>query len=80
MIDLYVWSIDILERSNLESKNEVHVDEHQSYILEEPQDPCLCWYKLMHMSVGQALLWWRASWSLLEPFHVDLAAEFHDFL
>ena len=38
MIDEYVRSMDILERSNLESKKEDHVDEHQSYILEEPQD------------------------------------------
>ena len=39
MIDEYVWSMDILERSILESKKEDLVDEHQSYILEEPQDP-----------------------------------------
>ena len=38
MIDEYVWSMDILEGSTLESKKEDHVDEHQSYILEEPQD------------------------------------------
>ena len=35
MIDEYVRSIDILKRSNLESKKEDHVDEHQSYILED---------------------------------------------
>jgi len=40
MIDEYVWSMDILKRSNLESKKEDRVDEHQSYIL-EPQDPRL---------------------------------------
>ena len=39
MIDEYVWSMDILERSNLESKKEDHVDEYQNYFLEEPQDP-----------------------------------------
>ena len=39
IMDEYVWSMDILERTNLESKKEDHVDEHQSYILEEPQDP-----------------------------------------
>ena len=33
-----------------------------------------------HMSVGRAPLWWRASWSLLEPSHVDPTVEFHDFL
>ena len=38
MIDEYVWSMDILEGSTLESKKEDHVDEHQSYILEESQD------------------------------------------
>ena len=41
IMDEYVWSMDILERSTLESKKEDHVDEHQNYILEEPQDPCL---------------------------------------
>jgi hypothetical protein len=41
IMDEYVWSMDILEGSNLESKNEDHVDEHKSYILEEPQDPRL---------------------------------------
>jgi hypothetical protein len=40
MMDEYVWSMDILEGSTLESKKEDHVDEHQSYILEEPQDSC----------------------------------------
>ena len=40
MIDEYVWSMNILEGPTLESKKEDHVDEHQSYILEEPQDPC----------------------------------------
>jgi hypothetical protein len=30
--------MDILEASNLESKKEDHVEEHKSYILEEPQD------------------------------------------
>jgi hypothetical protein len=40
MMDEYVWSMDILNGSTLESKKEDHVDEHQSYILEEPQDPC----------------------------------------
>ena len=40
MIDEYVWSVNILEGSTLESKKEDHVDEHQSYILEEPQDLC----------------------------------------
>jgi hypothetical protein len=39
MMDKYVWSMDILEGSTLKSKKEDHVDEHQSYILEEPQDP-----------------------------------------
>ena len=39
IMDEYVWSMDILEGSTLESKKEDHVDEHQSYILEEPQDP-----------------------------------------
>ena len=38
MINEYVWSMDILEGSTLESQD--HVDKHQSYILEEPQDPC----------------------------------------
>ena len=38
MINEYVWSMYSLERSSLESKKEDHVDEHQSYILEEPQD------------------------------------------
>ena len=38
MIDEYVWSMDSLEGSALEPKKEDHVDEHQSYILEEPQD------------------------------------------
>ena len=42
MIDKYVWSMDILEGSTLESKKEDHVDKHQSYILEEPQDPHFC--------------------------------------
>ena len=41
MMDGYVWSMDIFEGSTLESKKEDHVDEHQSYILEEPQDPHL---------------------------------------
>ena len=41
MIDEYVWSMNILEGPTLESKKEDHVDEHQSYILEEPQDPRL---------------------------------------
>ena len=41
IMDEYVWSMDILEGSTLESKKEDHVDEHQSYILEEPQYPCL---------------------------------------
>jgi len=36
MIDEYVWSMDILEGSTLESKKEDYVDEHQSYIMEEP--------------------------------------------
>jgi hypothetical protein len=40
MMDEYVWSMEILERSTLESKKEDHVDEHGSYILEEPHDPC----------------------------------------
>jgi hypothetical protein len=39
MINEYVWSMNILEGSTLESKKEDHVDEYQSYILEEPQDP-----------------------------------------
>ena len=38
IMDKYVWSMDILEGSTLESKKEDHVDEHQSHILEEPQD------------------------------------------
>ena len=38
IMDEYVWSMDILKGSTLESKKEDHVDEHQSYILEEPQD------------------------------------------
>ena len=38
MIDKYVWSMDILKGSTLESKKEDHVDEHQGYILEEPPD------------------------------------------
>ena len=38
MINEYVWSMNILEGPTLESKKEDHVDEHQSYILEEPQD------------------------------------------
>ena len=41
IMDEYVWSMDILKGSTLESKKEDHVDEHQSYILEEPQDPHL---------------------------------------
>jgi len=41
IMDEYVWSMDILEGSTLESKKEDHVDKHQSYILEEPQDPRL---------------------------------------
>jgi hypothetical protein len=40
MIDEYVWSMHILEGSTLESRKEDHVDKHQSYILEEPPDPC----------------------------------------
>jgi hypothetical protein len=40
-MDQYVWSMDILEWANLESKKGDHVDKHQSYILEEPQDPRL---------------------------------------
>ena len=40
IMDKYVWSMDILEGSTLESKED-HVNEHQSYILEEPQYPCL---------------------------------------
>ena len=39
MINEYVWSMNILEGPTLESKKEDHVDEHQRYILEEPQDP-----------------------------------------
>jgi hypothetical protein len=39
MMDEYVWSMDILEGAALEPKKEDHVDKHQSYILEEPQDP-----------------------------------------
>ena len=39
MIDEYVWSMGILEGSTLESKKEDYVNEHQSYIIEEPQDP-----------------------------------------
>ena len=39
IMDEYVWSMEILERSTLESKKEDHVDEYQNYILEEPQDP-----------------------------------------
>ena len=42
MIDEYVWSMDILEGSTLESKKEDYVGKHQSYILEEPQDPRFC--------------------------------------
>jgi hypothetical protein len=38
MRDEYVWSMGILEGPTLESKKEDHVDKHQSYILEEPQD------------------------------------------
>jgi hypothetical protein len=41
IMDEYVWSMGILKGSTLESKKEDHVDEHQSYILEEPQDPRL---------------------------------------
>jgi len=41
IMDEYVWSMNILKGPTLESKKEDHVDEHQSYILEEPQDPCL---------------------------------------
>jgi hypothetical protein len=41
IMDEYVWSMDILEASNLESKKEDHVEEHERYILEEPQDACL---------------------------------------
>ena len=41
IMDKYVCSMDILEGSILESNKDDHVDEHQSYILEEPQDPRL---------------------------------------
>ena len=41
LMDKYVRSMDILDGSTLESKKVDHVDEHQSYILEEPQDPRL---------------------------------------
>ena len=39
IMDEYVWSMDILEGPTSESKKEDHVDKHQSYILDEPQDP-----------------------------------------
>ena len=38
MSDEYAWSMNILKGPSLESKKEDNVDEHQSYILEEPQD------------------------------------------
>ena len=51
IMDEYVWSMDILEGSTLESKKEDHVDEHQSYILEEPQDPRLHEKSLVNLSL-----------------------------
>ena len=33
-----------------------------------------------HMVAPQGLLRWRASWSLLDPSHIDPTVEFHDFL
>ena len=35
LMEEYVWSMVILEGPTLESKKEDHVDEHQSYILED---------------------------------------------
>ncbi|OEL14486.1 hypothetical protein BAE44_0024495 [Dichanthelium oligosanthes] len=38
-MDEYVWSIHILEAVTLEPENGGFVNKHESFILEEPQDP-----------------------------------------
>ena len=40
MNDGHVCSVDILEGPTLESEKQGSMDEHGSFILDEPQDPC----------------------------------------